>query len=457
MGRCVYGGIYDPGNSLSDEDGFRKDVIEAIKSLDVPVIRYPGGNFCATYHWMDGIGPKEKRPTRPELAWLGIESNQFGTDEFMKWCKIVGTEPYICLNMGTGTLDEAMAWVEYCNGTKDTFYANLRRKNGHEEPYNVKYWALGNEIWGPWQVNQMTKENYALAAHQWAKALKLLDPKIQLILCGETGHSSWDHHVLQNAIQFVDMHSIHIYTASNAHLPNVTAPLCAERSIEMAASMIDLARIEAKVPPSAPRQTICFDEWNVWDPVRAPGEQGAEEQYTISDALAVAVWLNVFVRQSKYLGMANIAQSVNVISPLMTSKDGLRKQTIWWPLYLFSKYMRGTTLGAHLRCGEYDGVTEPKWIRDILQTPWLDVSCVLGDDGFVNLAVVNIKEDADVRVRLVGVGEGNVQTFVVTGENVNAKTVEKEDSTGYREGTWQAKEGTFVFERHSLTLLRSKP
>lgn len=303
----------------------------------------------------------------------------------------------------------------------------------------------------------MTKENYALAAHQWAKALKLLDPKIQLILCGETGHSSWDHHVLQNAIQFVDMHSIHIYTASNAHLPNVTAPLCAERSIEMAASMIDLARIESKVPTSAPRQTICFDEWNVWDPARASGELGAEEHYTISDALAVAVWLNVFVRQSKYLGMANIAQSVNVISPLMTSKDGLRKQTIWWPLYLFSKYMRGTALGAHLRCGEYEGVTEPKWIRDIMQTPWLDVSCALGDDGFVNLAVVNIKEDVDVDVNLLGAGEGDVQTFIVTGDNVSAKTVEKEDSTGYREGRWSTKEGTFSFERHSFTLLRWKP
>lgn len=155
MGRCIYGGIYDPGNPLSDEHGYRKDVIEAMKELNVPVVRYPGGNFVATYHWLDGVGPKENRPKRPELAWLGIETNEFGTDEFMKWCEIVGTEPYFCLNFGTGTLDEgthasltsqnpllinastALGWLEYCNSKQDTHYANLRRKNGREEPYNV--------------------------------------------------------------------------------------------------------------------------------------------------------------------------------------------------------------------------------------------------------------------------------------------------------------------------------
>jgi alpha-N-arabinofuranosidase len=154
MGRCIYGGLYDPDNKhgLIDSNGFRTDVIECFKELRCPIVRYPGGNFVATYRWQDGIGPKEHRPKRPELAWLGVESNQFGTDEFMAWCKTVETEPYLCLNMGTGTLEDALAWLEYCNGDKDTYWANKRRENGHEEPYNVKYWALGNEIWGPWQV-----------------------------------------------------------------------------------------------------------------------------------------------------------------------------------------------------------------------------------------------------------------------------------------------------------------
>lgn len=235
MGRCLYGGIYDPGNPLSDENGFRKDVIEALKELKVPVVRYPGGNFVATYHWFDGVGPKDQRRSRPELAWSSAESNEFGTDEFLKWCKIVGAEPYFVLNFGTGTLDEALAWVEYCNSAENTYYANLRRKNGHEKPYNVKYWALGNEVWGTWQVGQMTKESYAEKAWQWAKALKRLDPKIELILCGQDGLSYWDAHVLKECIKWdphalgmdtsaglISMHSIHVYTAAKDHLLNVT-------------------------------------------------------------------------------------------------------------------------------------------------------------------------------------------------------------------------------------------
>lgn len=239
MGRCIYGGIYDPTNPnkhLIDSHGFRLDVIDAFRDLNVPVVRYPGGNFVATYHWLDGVGPWDQRPRRPELAWLGEESNAFGTDEFMLWCEKVGTEPYLCLNMGTGTLDEALAWVEYCNGTRNTYYANLRRKNGRQEPYNVKYWALGNEVWGPWQVEQNTKEEYAKKAYQWAKALKLLDPSLVLILCGQDGTSDWDRYVLQQCVKLdlhglsgqerskslIDMHSIHIYTASKEHLPNAT-------------------------------------------------------------------------------------------------------------------------------------------------------------------------------------------------------------------------------------------
>lgn len=235
MGRCIYGGIYDPGNPLSDVNGFRKDVIEALQELRVPVIRYPGGNFVATYHWLDGVGPREKRPRRPELAWVGVESNEFGTDEFLQWCELVATEPYFALNFGTGTLDEALAWVEYCNSERDTHYANLRRANGRDKPYNVKYWALGNEMWGPWQVGQMSKEAYATQAYQWAKALKLLDPSIELILCGMDGYSTWDAYVLKECVKYdlhglggsttaslISMHSIHIYTASKEHLPNAT-------------------------------------------------------------------------------------------------------------------------------------------------------------------------------------------------------------------------------------------
>ncbi|KIW06501.1 uncharacterized protein PV09_02936 [Verruconis gallopava] len=488
MGRCIYGGIYDPGSSLSDSNGFRKDVIAAMKELRVPVVRYPGGNFVATYHWLDGVGPKEQRPKRPELAWLGVETNDFGTDEFMKWCEVVGTEPYLCLNMGTGTLDEAMAWLEYCNGEGNTYYANLRRKNGREKPYKVKYWALGNEMWGPWQIEQMTKEDYAKKAYQWAKALKLLDPSIILILCGQDGTSDWDRYVLQQCVKLdlhglsgdrtkslIDMHSIHIYTASNEALPNATgvssicdaivvswpstdvlsAPRSAERAIEITSSLIDLARIENKVPNTVPRQTICFDEWNVWDPVRAPGELGAEESYTLSDALAVASWLNVFVRQSKYVGMANIAQSVNVISPLMTTKTGIVKQTTWWPLLLFSKYMRGTTLSINVACGEYEGPTTPDWIRGTVNTPWLDCSASISDDGWVTLAVVNVHETTTFDTLISGIPENVIHVYTVTGSHSGAKNTESDTQVAISETQWDGK-GKYSFPKHSFTMLRWK-
>ncbi|KAF2093153.1 glycoside hydrolase [Rhizodiscina lignyota] len=468
MGRCIYGGIYDPGNSISDENGFRKDVIEALKQLRVPVVRYPGGNFVATYHWLDGVGPKEQRPSRPELAWLGIETNEFGTDEFLKWCEIVGTEPYFALNFGTGTLDEALAWVEYCNSSSNTYYANLRRKNGREKPYNVKYWALGNEMWGPWQVGQMTKEEYAKKAYQWAKALKLLDPSIELILCGETGYSSWDAHVLKECIKWdvhslggsttaslISMHSIHIYTAAKEHLPNATAPRSAERAIEMTAALIDLARIENAVPYTVPRPLICFDEWNVWDPARAPGDKGAEEKYTLSDALAVAIWLNVFVRQSKHIGMANIAQSVNVISPLMTTKSGLVKQTTWWPLLLFSQYMRGHTIGVNVCCAEYEGPTEPAWIRGTIETPWLDVSAAICDDNIVTLAVVNVHDSQSFKTSLDGLPAGEVKVYSVTGRDVDVSNTVGKEEVGIKESIWDG-EGKFEFPKHSLTMLRWK-
>ena len=313
----------------------------------------------------------------------------------------------------------------------------------------------------------MTKEDYAKKAYQWAKALKLLDPSIKLILCGETGYSSWDYYVLKECVKWdffvlgkekytkplIDMHSIHIYTADKEHLANATAPRSAERAIQMASALIDLARIENKVPPTVPKQKICFDEWNVWDPVRAPGEEGAEEQYTLSDALAVAVFLNGFIRQAKDMGMANIAQSVNVISPLMTNKDGLVKQTIWWPLLLFSKYMRGHTIALNVRSPEYTGRTNPAWIRATIETPFLDCSATLGEDGFINLAVANLSEEQAFEVALDGLKADKVDVFTVSGASIQATNTAADQQVGITESSWDGN-GKFTFGKHSFTLLR---
>lgn len=476
MGRCIYGGLYDPNNpnkSLLTPEGFRKDVIEALKPLQIPVFRYPGGNFCATYHWQDGIGPRESRPARPELAWESIEPNTFGTDEFMAWCEQMNTEPYLCLNFGTGTLDEALAWVEYCNGTKNTYYANLRRQNGHVEPYNVKYWALGNEMWGDWQMCQLSAEAYAEKAFQWAKALKLLDPSIELILCGKEGATSWDYTVLKHCLRpagisdlgeqrppLIDMHSIHMYTASESHYENVFAPLAAERAIEVCSSLIDLACIENKIPSTQKKPKICFDEWNVWSPRRAPGQNGAEENYTLSDALAVAVWLNVLVRKSEDVGMANIAQSVNVISPLMTTEVGLVRQTTWFVYDLFCRYMKGTQIAVHVDgVGEYTGSTKPEWVRGVARMCWLDVAAAIDDDGWVNVSVVNAHDEKDIEVDFHALGSqiADAEIHTVTGTDVRVTNMDGSQNVGIEVSKWDGSSGRYKFPKHSFTLLRWSP
>nr|GAT43897.1 glycoside hydrolase family 51 protein [Mycena chlorophos] len=486
MGRCIYGGIYDdPDNKarpeLLDERGFRKDVLEALKELRVPVVRYPGGNFVSAYRWQDGIGPKHLRPRRPELAWLNEESNQFGTDEFIEWCRELGAEPFICLNMGTGTLQDALAWLEYCNSSANTYYANLRRQNGHSEPYGVKYWALGNEMWGPWQIGQMSAEDYAKTAFQWAKALRLLDPSIKLVSCGNNGVTDWDRVVLRTLAPVVDYHSLHRYTGrKGVHDINVMGPPAAEKGIEITKSLIDLALIEHGLSKEL---TICFDEWNMWDPNGIPGEEGQEQPYDLSDALAVASWLNIFVRNADIVKMANIAQSVNVLSPIITSPSGLYKQTIYHPLKLFATFMHGTSLDVFVSSLAskadddeefYTGETDPAFIAHLAKhTPpskrpsrWIDVSAVLTtDERELRIAVVNKHAERGYRIPLkLSLGSGprlkrEVTIHEVWHEDLSAgndwETPERVRVRTRREALDQNEEGVLVLEarEHSFVLL----
>ncbi|KAJ6585910.1 glycoside hydrolase family 51 protein [Mycena capillaripes] len=469
MGRCIYSGLYDPDNQhgLADASGYRTDVLQALKDLNIPIVRYPGGNFVSSYRWQDGVGPKELRPRRPELAWLTEESNQFGTDEFIQWCRLLGAEPYICLNMGTGTLEDALAWLEYCNSSANTHYANMRRKNGHPEPYGVKYWALGNEIWGPWQVGQMNAEDYSKAAFQWAKALRLLDPSIKLISCGETGFADWDRVTLKTLAPVVDFHSIHLYTVSEGnHDVNVMGPAAAEKGIEITKSLIELAKIEGNLTKDI---TVCFDEWNVWDPVRAPGEKGAEEHYDLSDALAVASWLNVFVRKADIVKIACIAQSVNVISPIITSPTGLFKQTTYYPLQLFATLMQGISLSLHVTADAaedaYTGPTVPPFVARLTAhtppsarlTKWIDASAVLSPDGAqVRLAIVNRHQSQSFSVPIeFGFGvkvEGRVEVHEVWSEDLRERNGFEGEKVRSVERSLEW-EGVYECKRHSFQVL----
>ena len=406
LGRCVYGGIYDEGSPLADERGFRKDVIEAVRRLRPPVLRWPGGNFVSGYHWTDGIGPKENRPRRMELAWHTEESNRFGTDEFMAFCEAVGAEPYLCVNMGTGTMDEAQAWVEYCNGTGDTEWANRRRENGREEPYRVRYWGLGNEMYGPWQIGQKSAEDYVKEARQWAKVLTWTDPSIELVSCGKDGWSEWDDTVISGLAEFVRWHSIHIYTGSDDYWADVLAPHQVERAMRITAAMIEKARYQQKI--SHPIH-IAYDEWNVWFRER-DGSAGLEERYTLADALAVGTYLHAFVRHAKAVRMANLAQLVNVIAPIVTSPEGMFLQSIYHPLRLFADHLGTSALDVHVDSETHKHVESPEpdpWpyrVADLGPFPVLDAVATRSEAGELMISVINRSPDTDVtaELRLVG-------------------------------------------------------
>jgi alpha-L-arabinofuranosidase len=389
LGRCVYGGLYEEGSPLSDERGFRKDVLSLLRDLRLGTLRWPGGNFASNYHWQDGIGPKDARPRRPELAWGGEESNRFGTDEFLAYCAELGTEPYICLNMGTGTLEEALAWVEYCNSARDTAWAARRRANGRDEPYGVRYWALGNEMYGDWQVGAMSAGEYVREATRWARAIRMLDPGAVLVGCGETGWTDWDRVVIEGLTGLVDYHSIHLYTGSDDYWTNVLQPHQAERAIRSAAAMIERAAYRqgaGRVP------RIAYDEWNVWYRVMTVD---LAERYTFADALAVATYLNIFVRNSRWVTMANLAQMVNAIAPIVATPETAVVQPTYYPVLLHARAALDTAVDVHVEGETVQPEFPPdasRWlyqVADLGPFTLVDAAASVNANNYVNAHNVN--------------------------------------------------------------------
>jgi alpha-N-arabinofuranosidase len=462
LGRCVYGGIYEEGSPLSDEHGFRKDVMAAVHALQTPLLRWPGGNFVSGYHWTDAIGPVEKRPHQMELAWHTEESNRFGTDEFMEYCRVMGVEPYLCVNMGTGTMDEARAWVEYCNGTGDTYWANLRRQNGHEEPYNVKYWGLGNEMYGRWQIGALSAEDYVKKAREFAKVMKWTDPSIKLVGCGELGWTDWDRIVIEGLAPFMDYYSIHLYTGSDDYYSNVLSPALADFAIRSTQAMIERVRYTQQI--SHPIY-IAYDEWNVWYRQRT-AESALEEQYTLSDALAVSSYLNSFIRHSDTVKMANLAQLVNVIAPIFTNKEGLFLQTIYHPLRLYAEHMQSVALDVHVdsELATLSQELSPFTPRVTGLGPFklLDVSATSDADGReLAIAVVNrdLERAHTTTIQLAdNAAIGKVVAYEINGPAPDVvNSFEQPDAIGVQEHSLNV-EGhsfTYTFPAHSLTILRA--
>ena len=364
LGRAVNRGIYEEHSKLADQDGFRKDVLEKVKELRTPLLRYPGGTFTKIYHWEDGIGPKALRKKRKNLIWGGVEDNHFGTAEFVTYCRKIGAEPFLVINMATGTPEEAANWVEYCNGTDDSYYANLRRADGFKEPFNVKYWGIGNEEYAETdagrhqEVNQYIKDTW-----QFVKLMKLQDNNLKLVLVGNSEDEAWSGKVLAQMGPVCDYLSVHLYA-----IPPDTTFASLIRSIDqLEKPLVQMESLLSKIPakvehfntwyrfPSRKEPVkLAVDEWGIWDisSGKGKGVYKMEYQYNWSHALGVATFLNVFQRHSAAIGMATWAQTVNVLAPIMTDAEGSYRQTVFTPLKAFRDYAGKYTLKSEVTTPE---------------------------------------------------------------------------------------------------------
>ena len=427
LGQGIYGGIYDPTSNQADEDGFRKDVIENTKELKVSILRWPGGNFVSGYHWEDGVGNRSKRPTRIDLAWGGKESNMIGTDEFVKFARKANVEPYFCVNLGTGSLDEARNWVEYCNIENGTYYSDLRRMNGYEKPHKVIYWGLGNEVDGPWQMGHKSPEEYSKVAIETAKLMKWIDKDIKLVASGSSNYDSdwnkWNRTVLDEMYNYIDYISLHHYSHNNSdYYSYLTNTIEVEEYIRIVEQQIKEARMKNR---SKKDVFIAFDEWNAWTRTFGGTDNTLSEIYDLQDALIISQYLNIFMRTCDIVKMANMAQLVNVIAPMRINNDKLWKQTTYYPLYLFANNCRGKALDIYCKSPTYS-------TDKYHEVPYLDVSSTYEKNrGELVINVVNRNKDNAITADIFSQnGQFKNKAFanIVTGKNITiTNTVDRQN------------------------------
>ncbi len=423
MGRSIYEGVYDPQSKHASVDGFRNDVLDALKPLRMTAMRYPGGNFVSGYHWLDGVGPKAKRPIVRDLAWQSIETNQVGTDEYMKLVKMMGWEPMLTVNLGTGTPEEARNWVEYCNGAAGTRFSNMRVENGQPDPYGVKLWCLGNEMDGPWQLGHVPADQYAIRAQQAAKLMRDVDPSIELVACGTCApdlptYMEWDRTVLEYLGSYTDYISLHRYVGNPEG--DTANFLAVTNSIDQQIEEMDAAcrYVQARGRKNK-RHLLCFDEWNVWYRARGPEYENGrgkfaphliEEEYNLEDVLVVAGFLNSFIRHADVLKIANLAQVVNVIAPIHTEGDRLLLHSIYYPFLMYSQRREGVALRPAVNGPGYES-------KQYGYVNYIDTSAILGE-GMLNVFASNrsLNESAPVEIILAdGSLESVLSADIVTG------------------------------------------
>lgn len=408
LGRAVYQGIYQPGQKTADEQGFRKDVIELVKGLGVPVVRYPGGNFVSGYNWEDGVGPKDKRPEKLELAWQVVESNEFGLNEFADWAKKADTSVMMAVNLGTRGVDDARNIVEYCNVADGGYYSSLRKQHGYEKPHNIKLWCLGNEMDGKWQISHKTAEEYGRLASETGRVMKYVDPDIELVACGSASldmdtFGTWEDTVLSQCYDEADYLSLHQYYGNrDDNTPDFLASTVAmDRFISSVVSICDAVKAKKRKKKTI---NLSFDEWNVWYHsneqdkklekwCKAPHQ--LEDVYNFEDALLVAGMMITLLRHADRVKIACLAQLVNVIAPIMTSDTGAWKQTIYYPFEIISRYGRGTVLHTVVDAPVYESTHG--------DAPYVDSVCLMDEEeDTLTIFAVNkdLSEDMELSVDL---------------------------------------------------------
>ena len=412
------------------------------KKLNVSIVRYPGGNFVSNYHWIDGVGPKEQRVPRMDLAWGGLETNHFGTNEFMQYVRILGAEPYFAVNMGTGTIEEARNWVEYCNVKEGPYFAELRKKHGYAEPYGIKFWSLGNEMDMPFQMGKLNAEDYSKKALEAAKLMSATDPGIKLVAAGSSNYrvgadpDSWNRTILYELKDVVDYIALHMYVGNpNDDYYNymATTKFLEERT-SVVRGMIEEVMHKADRGDKPPIY-IAWDEYNAWYrtvPIGLSdaGDRLLEERYNLEDALVVAGFLNAFVRNADIVKMANMAQLVNVIAPIFAEENGIFLQTTYFPLQLFANNVFGTSLDVFVDCETYDTPEfflmvsadgAPTTKQD--SVPYLDVSAAY-NNGEVIICVVNRHKEKAISTDIIsqtGEFSSSFEVYEVNGPDIKAQ------------------------------------
>ncbi len=404
MGRCIYTGLYEPDHPSATQLGFRADVLDLVDELGPTIVRYPGGNFVSAYQWQDGIGPQEERPRRLDLAWRSLESNAFGVDEFAAWCRAADVEPMMAVNLGTRGVADATALLEYCNHPEGTELSDLRRANGAKEPHDIKVWCLGNEMDGPWQIGHKTATEYGRVAAEAARAMRRLDPTLELVACGSSNSrmetfASWEAIVLAECYEAVDHVSLHNYY--DPHAGDLGDFLASGTDLDRAISAIvsTADHVGARLG-SRRRLKVAVDEWNVWYQSRFHGEDSLdwaehrpliEDTYDVADAVVVGSLLITLLRNADRVGIACQAQLVNVIAPIRTTPGGSAwRQTIFHPFAQAAALARGEVLRVEPRVPVYDS-------RQHGDVPLLDATATYDEEsGAVTVFAVNRSPDGDL-------------------------------------------------------------